>query len=146
MQVLLDFDQAVCCVFLLGSLTFTLNAAASQGFAVRMGPAGVMWGWAGIITGVICPLPVPPSQGSSGARELQGWTQLRSDIPSLGLRSCCTFRPNPNNAEWLAVSQHAQDTYCYSAVGPLRLSLLWHLRTFQFRCVIPKMLNKSLFI
>lgn len=105
---------------LLSSLTFTLSAAASQGLGVKMGPVRVMRGWARTrnITGVTPLFPVPPptllSQGSTGSVELrdggrtsQG-TQLRSDIPSLGLRSCCSFRPNTNSAEGLEVSQHAR--------------------------------------
>lgn len=122
---------------LLSSLTFTLIAVASQGLGVRMGPEGLMWGWAG--TSLEWPHhSQPPSQGSSAAGEVQGGrtsrgTQLKSDILSLGLRSCCSFRPNTNSAERLEVSQHA-GTQTASTVGLLCLIPLWHQRTLQSVC------------
>lgn len=66
------------------------------------------------------PVRVPlGSEDLQGGRTSQG-TQLRSDIPSLGLRSFCSFRPNTNSAGWLEVSQHA-GTHTASTVGLLCL-------------------------
>lgn len=127
-------------LWVLGLLTGWVSGWGQQGY-VRVSRN---------VTEVNLPLPVPPSQGSSGAGELQGGrtsqgTQLRSDIPSLGLRSCCSFRPNTNSAELLEVSQHAR-THTASTVGLLCLFPLWHQRTLRSRCAMPKMLNKSFII
>ncbi len=142
--------SSLCVLF--GSLTFTLSAVASQELGVRMGPAEVMWGCAGTSLGWPHHSQSPPVTVPLGAGELQGrrtsqGTQLRSDIPSLGLRSCCSFRPNTNRAEWLEVSQHA-GTHTDSTAGLLCLIPLWHQRTVQSgvqcqKCAINQLLNSN---
>lgn len=94
---------------LLSSLAFTLNTVVSEGSDVKMGPAGVMQGWAAASPKWLHHSHTLPF--SSGASELKGerssqGTQLRSDIPGLCRRYSCSFRPNTNSAELTEVSQH----------------------------------------
>lgn len=115
--------------FTLGRCGFSGRGVGDVGVSVRARPSGKCEGeQKRHLSDPTAPGPflLGLLQGLETCRVGRTWqgTQLRSDILSLGLSSCCSLRPDINSAELLEVSQHAR-THTASTTAPLCLSPLW---------------------